>query len=139
MITQVQKVRVQRGEESLAQLEVLLEVDAQWLNVAVLTQSGLVARMAWDGSNFEFVASPMWPERMDPKLFLGDLQLAFWPEAAFRSALASGWSLSVTGNTRSLHSELDIIASVTYENDSLIHINNRQNGYQVWIEIAGEP
>jgi len=86
--------------ESLA----ALEVNAESVSLAGLGPLGnRMLALRWDGKKLEKESDPGLPPGLPLELILRDVQLAFWPAAAVRAAIAAkGWTLEDEGMQRTL-------------------------------------
>ncbi len=74
-------------------LDVLLEVDAQTVRLALLQMGQVAARLEWDGVFMQASQSRWWPREVSAERILSDMQLALWPTAAIQAALPTPWQL----------------------------------------------
>lgn len=68
-----------------------IQIDAAGLKVVGLTATGhRLFTVSWDGTAVTAEKSSIFPDAMDPKRVLADVQLALWPLAAVQAAFHAG-------------------------------------------------
>lgn len=146
----VQRLSVQRldqPDEPPQSVEVLMQVDAQRLQLAGFALGQRVLTLGWDG---QFVASqrhPMLPAEVDIERMLRDIGLAWWPVAAIRAALPEGWNLDQGEGVRVLRRGEDICMRLRYAaptaedpaGERWIELSNTVEGYALTIESKVQP
>lgn len=84
------------------ELDAALEVDSQRLDLVGLALGQRVLTLHYDGKTLESWRHSMLPTQLRDEDVLEDLQLAFWPVDAIRSALPPGWRIEDNGQRRTL-------------------------------------
>ena len=115
-------------------VDVLLEVDAAAVRLALVTFGQTAARLEWDGNAFTEDRAAWLPAAVSGERILSDLQLALWPEAAVRAALPPGWFLDATPAGRTLRQRDVTVVTVAYPSPSRITLDQRHDGYQLVID-----
>jgi len=116
------------------QLDVLLEADAQHVQVGVLAMGTLAARLDWDGTTLSETKAPWWPDAVAGARILSDLQLTLWPVAAIQAALPAGWTLREDGDVRTLAQGDDAVTVITRKSPSLVELDQRREHFKLTIE-----
>lgn len=132
--------------EREATLQCVLSVDAQRVGVIGLTASGQrLFGLDYDGSRSTVDAGSLLPTQIPPERLLTDLQLVYWPLAAWQAATAGGdWrvSESVPG-TRRLHHRERLVAEVHYAGgdpwNGRVWLSNFQFGYALTVDAQPLP
>jgi len=120
-------------------VDVLLEVDATTVRLALVTMGQTAARLEWDGQQLSETRSSWLPAVVSGERILSDLQLALWPEAAVRAALPPGWFLDTVAGGRVLRQATDPVVAVTYPSSSRIEIDQRRDQYHLVVDTRGLP
>jgi hypothetical protein len=128
------------GEREAA-LQCVLNIDAQQITVIGLNPTGQrLFSLVSDGSGNKIEQSPLLGAQLPPERFLADLQLVYWPLAAWRSATAgSDWSVSEpVAGTRRLHYRGRLVSEVHYADADpwrgRFWLSNFQFGYSLAVE-----
>ena len=116
------------------QLDVLLEADAQHVQMGVLAMGQVAARLSWDGTTLTENKAPWWPEAVSGARILSDLQLTLWPVDAIQSALPAGWRLAEVGNVRTLTQDGQVVTVVTRVSPLLVELDERRAHFKLKIE-----
>lgn len=133
-LTAQQQLTVKTREREL-RLDVLLEVDANSVRLALLDLGQVMARLQWDGERLETSTVPGWPTAVGGERVLSDLQLMYWPTAAIRQALPDGWTLQEADErTRSLWHQGQRIAVATQESPTRARLLHERDGYALTID-----
>lgn len=119
-------------------LDALLEADAVQVRLLVQAMGQVGVRLFWDGVELKQQRAPWLPPQVRAERVLDDLQFALWPAAAIRSALPPEWSLRETGQVRELVRDGHVWLSVSEDDNGLVHLDNRADGYRLEIESAGD-
>lgn len=85
--------------------EVLLEVDAQQLQLALIALGQTAARLRWDGQTLSESRAVWAPSGLSAERILTELQLTLWPTEAIRQALPSPWTLDEVAGVRTLFNQ----------------------------------
>ncbi|MCW5220045.1 DUF3261 domain-containing protein [Verminephrobacter aporrectodeae subsp. tuberculatae] len=133
----VQQLDVQAGGQKRS-FEVALEVDARSVRVACMQWGHTVARLDWDGRQLDQSLAPGWPDAVSAERVLSDLQLVWWPAAAVRAALAPGWLLTESAQTRELSYGGRTVASVRMLAPGHIELRQHAQGYTVQVHTRGD-
>ena len=121
-------------------VDVLLEVDATAVRLALVAMGQTAARLEWDGQKLSETRASWLPAAVSGERILSDLQLALWPEAAVRAALPPGRFLdTVPGGGRVLRQATDPVVAVTYPSASRIEIDQRRDQYHLVVDTRGLP
>ena len=116
------------------QLDVLLEADAQHVQLGVLAMGQVAARLEWDGTTLTEERAPWWPQAVSGARILSDLQLTLWPVAAIQAALPSGWALAETGDVRTLTEDGEPVTVITRTGPSVVELDQRREHFKLKIE-----
>ena len=116
------------------QLDVLLEADAQHVQMGVLAMGQVAARLSWDGTTLTEDKAAWWPQAVSGSRILSDLQLTLWPVAAIQSALPSGWHIAEDGNVRTLTQDGDVVAVVTRKSPWVVELEQHREHFTLKIE-----
>ena len=116
------------------QLDVLLEADAQHVQVGVLAMGTLAARLDWDGTTLSETKAPWWPDAVAGARILSDLQLTLWPVAAIQAALPAGWRVAEDGNVRTLTQDGAVVTVVTRTSPWVVELDQRRDHFTLKIE-----
>ncbi len=116
------------------QLDVLLEADAQHVQLGVLAMGQVAARLSWDGTTLAEDKAAWWPQAVSGSRILSDLQLTLWPVAAIQSALPAGWHIAEDGNVRTLTQDGDVVAIVTRKSPWVVELEQRREHFTLKIE-----
>lgn len=111
-----QILRVAHGDQETT-LNCVVSVSAEQLSIVGVTALGLRAfTVKFDGATVTAEALPGVPQSMAPERLLNDAQLAYWPLAALKKAMAdSPWEVSEPApGTRRLRRGGKLIAEVHY-------------------------
>lgn len=122
-------------------VDVQLEIDREGLRLAAFAIGQRVLLMQWDGRELKTQRHPRLPAEVDEQRMLRDMTLVYWPMAALRGALPSGWTLRETPGRRELiagadvaHPVVDVAVSGDLGGDSRIVITNQREHYRLLIE-----
>jgi hypothetical protein len=141
LVLQQQLTVTVRGQSR--QLDVFLEADAQAVRLALLVMGQAAARLEWDGKQLNETRAPGWPQVVSGERILGDLQLMYWPAAAVRASLPTGWSLEADDVRRTLAHEGRAVVEVRYlqaTGAQVAELTNLADDYRIRIESrAGAP
>ncbi|WP_265305886.1 DUF3261 domain-containing protein [Verminephrobacter eiseniae] len=135
--TVVQQLEVQAGGQKRS-LDIALEVDAQSVRMAFMQWGHTVARLDWDGRQLEQRLVPGWPDAVSAERVLSDLQLVWWPATAVRAALAPGWRLAESRQTRELSYAGRTIASIRMVAPGHIELIQHADGYAVQVHAGDD-
>ena len=116
------------------QLDVLLEADAQHVQLGVVAMGQVAARLAWDGTTLTEERAPWWPQAVSGARILSDLQLTLWPVAAIQAALPAGWSLSESGDVRTLRQDGEVVTLITRTGPQVVELEQRREHFKLKIE-----
>ena len=116
------------------QLDVLLEADAQHVQLGVVAMGQVAARLDWDGVTLTESAAPWWPQAVSGARILSDLQLTLWPVAAIQAALPAGWRLVEAGDVRTLSEGADVVAVITRSGPQVVELDQRREHFKLKIE-----
>jgi hypothetical protein len=116
------------------QLDVLLEADAQLVQLGVVAMGQVAARLAWDGSTLTEERAPWLPQAVSGTRILSDLQLTLWPAAAIQAALPPGWTLDEAGDVRTLSQDGDVVTVITRVAPSVVELDQRREHFKLKIE-----
>lgn len=116
------------------QLDVLLEADAQHVQMGVLAMGQVAARLEWDGSTLTESKASWWPQAVSGARILSDLQLTLWPVAAIQAALPAGWRLAEDGNVRTLTQDGDVVTVITRTSPLVVELDQRREHFKLKIE-----
>ena len=120
------------------QLDVLLEADAQHVQMGVVAMGQVAARLDWDGVTLTEERAPWWPQAVSGSRILSDLQLTLWPVAAIQAALPAGWQLAESGNVRTLTQDGEVVTVITRSSPQVIELDQRREHFKLRIE-SREP
>lgn len=115
-------------------VDVLLEVDAAAVRLALVTFGQTAARLSWDGTTLTEDRAAWLPAVVSGERILSDLQLALWPEASVRAALPAGWFLDADAQGRTLRQRTVPVVTVAYPSPGRILLDQRHDGYQLVID-----
>ncbi len=116
------------------QLDVLLEADAQHVQLGVVAMGQVAARLSWDGVTLTEDKAPWWPQAVSGSRILSDLQLTLWPVAAIQAALPAGWQLAEDGNVRTLTQDGVVVSVVTRKSPWVVELEQRREHFVLKIE-----
>jgi hypothetical protein len=116
------------------QLDVLLEADAQHVQLGVVAMGQVAARLAWDGTTLAEERAPWWPQAVSGSRILSDLQLTLWPVAAIQAALPAGWTLAESGNVRTLSQDGEVVTVITHTAPAVVELDQRREHFKLKIE-----
>ena len=116
------------------QLDVLLEADAQHVQLGVVAMGQVAARLAWDGTTLTEERAPWWPQGVSGARILSDLQLTLWPVGAIQAALPAGWTLSESGDVRTLSQDGDVVTVITRTGPQVVELEQRREHFKLKIE-----
>lgn len=119
------------GGEQL--FDLLLEADAERLQLALLRFGQTAARLAWDGSRLDEWHAPGWPAALRGERILSELQLVLWPAAAIRAALPAGWTLDDGGGRRVLRHDGEAVIAVDHPVPDAAVLVHLRDGYRLRI------
>lgn len=120
-------------------IDVLLEVDAQAVRLALVSMGQTAARLEWDGVRLQETRAAWLPAVVSGERILSDLQLALWPEAAVHEALPRGWSLDTGPAGRVLRQGATPVVNVRYPTASRIEIDHLRDGYHLVVDSRSMP
>lgn len=100
-LDQRQKLVLSMGDQQHTLLADL-QVDPNGQQMVLLTPLGqTVAQLAYDNRSARQAGpSGPWPAQLTPATLLGLVQLAWWPTAAVRAGLDSGWTVEESAGSR---------------------------------------
>jgi hypothetical protein len=116
------------------QLDVLLEADAQHVQLGVLAMGQVAARLGWDGATLKEERSPWLPQAVSGARILSDLQLTLWPVPAIQAALPAGWRLVEAGNVRTLSDDQGVVTVITRRSPQVVELDQRREHFRLVIE-----
>ena len=116
------------------QLDVLLEADAQHVQLGVVALGQVAARLDWDGATLAEDKAPWWPQAVSGARILSDLQLVLWPVAAIQATLPAGWRLVEEGNVRTLTQDGEVVTVVTRASPWVVELDQRREHFRLRIE-----
>jgi len=116
------------------QLDVLLEADAQHVQLAVVAMGQVAARLDWDGTTLTQERAPWLPQAVSGARILSDLQLTLWPVAAIQAALPAGWVLAESGNVRTLSQDGEVVTVITRTAPAVVELDQRREHFKLKIE-----
>ena len=116
------------------QLDVLLEADAQHVQMGVVAMGQVAARLNWDGATLTEERAPWWPQAVSGSRILSDLQLTLWPVAAIQAALPAGWQLAESGNVRTLTQDGEVVTVITRSSPQVVELDQRREHFKLRIE-----
>jgi hypothetical protein len=128
-----QQLTVQVGERT-DRIDVLLEVDASTVRLALVSLGQTGARLEWDGRELTQTQAAWWPKAVSGERVLSDLQLVLWPAAAVRAALPAGWTLEANAGERLLRQGAETVVSIRYPSASLTELVHWRDGYRIRID-----
>lgn len=132
-----QRITVVRGEDRKS-FDAQLEVDASAVRIAAVAMGQTIASLSFDGKTLEQQVSTHVPPAVTASRILSDVQLAWWPADAIRTALPEGFSLEEEGGKRSLLQGGALFAQVTYEGTppawKFVRLTQVRYGYLLEIE-----
>jgi hypothetical protein len=133
------------GAASPMVVEALLEMDDHVVRLAAFALSQRVLTLAWDGVRLELEQRVTLPPGVAGSRILRDLQLAYWPASAVRTALPADWTLQESARERELRYREQVAVKIHYSDDTRwlghIELSNHAEGYQLTIDsvpIEGE-
>ena len=121
------------------QLDVLLEADAQHVQLGVVAMGQVAARLAWDGTTLTEERAPWLPQAVSGARILSDLQLTLWPVAAIQAALPAGWVLAESGNVRTLSQDGEVVTVITHIAPAVVELDQRREHFKLKIESRANP
>jgi hypothetical protein len=121
------------------QLDVLLEADAQHVQLGVVAMGQVAARLDWDGTTLTQERAPWLPQAVSGARILSDLQLTLWPVAAIQAALPAGWVLAESGNVRTLSQEGEVVTVITHIAPAVVELDQRREHFKLKIESRANP
>lgn len=130
-------IRTRGGQQHT--VEVLLEVDAQCLKLAVFSLGQIAGRLVWDGHEFLQTLAIWTPTEISPSRVLTELQLTLWPVDVIRLTLPSSWSLREDAGVRTLLHRDQPIMRVTSIGVDQWFLENMTQHYQLTIKtLSGD-
>ncbi|MBK1612135.1 hypothetical protein CKO44_01455 [Rubrivivax gelatinosus] len=133
-LNQQQQISVSAPGRAPQRAELLLEVDAQAVRLAVFGLGQTAARLEWDGRQLRQQRAPWWPAAVSGERILSELQLALWPADAVRAALPAGWTLQVGADGRRLLWADRPVMTIRHEAPGRTELVNERDGYRLLIE-----
>lgn len=130
-----QRLSVHAGGKAQS-LDVMLEVDADSVRLAVLGFGQTAARLEWDGVEMRESHADWWPAAVRGERILNDLQLVLWPAEAIRRALPQGWTLDAAAEQRVLRQAGEAVVRVVYVSPSHAELLHERDRYRIVIESA---
>ena len=121
------------------QLDVLLEADAQHVQLGVVAMGQVAARLDWDGTTLTEERASWWPQAVSGARILSDLQLTLWPVAAIQAALPAGWVLAESGNVRTLSQDGEVVTVITHTAPAVVELDQRREHFKLKIESRANP
>ena len=121
------------------QLDVLLEADAQHVQLGVVAMGQVAARLDWDGTTLTEERASWWPQAVSGARILSDLQLTLWPVAAIQAALPAGWVLAESGNVRTLSQDGEAVTVITQTAPAVVELDQRREHFKLKIESRANP
>ena len=88
------------------------------LQLVLLVGPRRMLTLRWDGRELQQQRDPKLPDALQGERFIDDIQLAYWPAAALRSALPAGWSVSETARQRTLAHDGETMMQIDYSGDT---------------------
>ncbi len=123
--------------------DALLEVDDDTLRLVLLVGPKRMLTLVFDGESVEETRDPTLPETLAGERFIDDIQLAYWPAAAIRSALPPGWVLDESPLRRTLRQDGAAAVEVRYSQATRwlgrIEIHHLRQNYRLTIDSAALP
>lgn len=130
-----QRLSVHAGGK-VKSLDVMLEVDAASVRLALLGFGQTAARLEWDGAEMRASHADWWPAEVRGERILNDLQLVLWPADAVRSGLPQRWTLDATADKRVLRQAGEAVVRVVYVSPSHAELAHERDRYRIVIESA---
>ncbi|HEX6437167.1 MAG TPA: DUF3261 domain-containing protein [Candidatus Binatia bacterium] len=132
------------GQGRRAQLDVVLEVDAERIDLVGLAFGQRVLSMSYDGKTLQSWRHPMWPAQVRAEEVLENIQLTLWPVDAIRRALPMGWSIKESGLRRTLLQDGLAVMVIDYSAlpfwSGKVEVANLQFNYRITIQsVSNEP
>ena len=115
------------------QMDVLLEADAQHVQLAIVAMGQVAARIGWDGRTLTEWRSTWWPAAVSSARILNDMQLSLWPLASVQSALPAGWQANDDGDVRTLRHDGVAVAVIRRVGADVIELDQRLDHYRLTI------
>ncbi|TDM05734.1 MAG: DUF3261 domain-containing protein [Ideonella sp. MAG2] len=129
-----QRMAVAVAGRAAQSAEVLLEVDAQAVNLALVALGQTVARLVWDGQTLSEARAPWAPAALSGERVLSELQLAGWPLDVVQAALPTGWTLTASERGRELRQGGALKLRVDYGPNRVWTLDNPQQGYRLTVQ-----
>lgn len=129
-----QRIMVAVQGRAAQSADVLLEVDAEAVNLALVALGQTLARLSWDGKSLGQQRASWAPEALSSERVLSELQLAGWPLLAVQQALPLGWEMSASEQGRELRQAGELKLRVRYGADRVWSLDNPQQGYRLTIQ-----
>ena len=117
-------------------VDAMVESDAGGTRLAIHAQGQVALRLDWDGKELKQQRASWLPAALDGERVLTDLQLVYWPVAAFAAALPPGWTLAEEGGRRLLRRGDEVVATVDYPRPSHARLEQHALGYTLDIESS---
>ena len=115
-------------------IDVLLEADAEHVQLGVVAMGQVAARLNWDGTTLTETKAPWWPQAVSGARILSDLQLTLWPVDAIQAALPPGWRLAEAGAVRTLTQDGDVVTVITHTSAQVVELDQRREHFHLTIE-----
>ena len=119
-------------------LDAQLEIEPGELRLAAFALNQRVLSLRWNGRELTQIRHPLLPRAVDAERVLRDVQLAYWPLASVRAALAEGWSVEDGEGWRELRFDGRTQARIDYAGlprwQGRADLDNRAEGYRLAIE-----
>jgi hypothetical protein len=113
---------------------VLLEADAQHVQMGVVAMGQVAARLDWDGTTLTENRASWWPQAVSGSRILSDLQLTLWPVAAIQSALPTGWRIVEDGNVRTLSQDGAVVTVISRTGPQVVELDQQREHFKLKIE-----
>lgn len=139
--------RLNRPDAPPQTVEILLQANAERLQLAGFALNQRVLTLSWDGKNLNVQRHPLLPAEVDVERMLRDISLAWWPVTVINAALPEGWRLEQSGQLRVLRQDGEQRLSLHYadpnaedaQGERRIELNNPVEGYALTIESMNQP
>ncbi|RJG02747.1 DUF3261 domain-containing protein [Noviherbaspirillum sedimenti] len=134
-----QRLAVER-EGRIDYLEAALEVDDRHVGMIGLALGQRVMSLEFDGNELKSWRHALLPEQVRAEDVLEDIQLTYWPAAAVRAALPTGWRIEEEGMRRTIWSDDAKVVVINYSAEprwnGKVALTNLRYQYQLTIQSA---
>lgn len=133
-----QRLTLLPPQEKAVMLDALIEVDAHKVQIALFYIGQRVGLLLWDGSSLHSELSNRWPDALQPRRVLNDMQLALWPAPVVQSSLPNGWKLlEEADGSRQLLQDDSLHTSIKPIDEAAFEIAYGQAAWKLRVDSPG--